>query len=1429
LEGALRQLNGLQHLRVVHTVRWSTVMRAEDRHAVEMELAARLVRVRAVLGKWKSGMKEIGAARAARDAGKLSSVLEKWGFAEDEPLIAQARADLARWQDLATTLPVVLREAIERRDVAQIRTTMCRINASGPQGVEGVDEAKKILVRYDVQARGLNDARASGSAKAIKDALRTWKFDQDDSNVLEARATLQRREDQKAALRAALANLDGAQLQRSVDEWRFEKDDGDFLQARTALQRYMKVAKEVENMAQTPANLQTLGDVVNNWEFAHDDPVLQGARGQIVAFEDTVRAALDAGDIWALERFGTSVRVNRALAAGGLREVVTETLRLYVDKVANLRLVMQGAADLGFGSEACIAEEVQKWPYSAEDPNIQLAHAWLRIHKAVELRSAHKLRMVMEMGDSTALRGVLRHAQGVNATSNEFAAAEAACTAADEAIEAVGAVALGVDLAQLRAEKGRAESLDGVMRTIQATVESVDPKMVLGLKALTKPPKVVHGVLEMLMHVLAGISPHVRNPPRDTDWRACQRMLSNVNTFLANIADVPDWIPSGRMEGIARARATSTALQEELGDQWAFEVIRAKSEVSARLFEYVMHIFAYADLVEGTDDESQNDACSTHSGSLSPSLSATYSWANQQEIPRRLSSRSTVLRQKSEVGRVAQSAPPCHLQLLTSLHCARHGLISNRATAVAWVLSGHDPADLDGGLKKARKYSCYARAVAVVAKQTVAPLLPVPLAPRTNVSKRSLPPNAAAKATELPRMAGTDLSLTLKLLSGEVVAELVINDGCVGRELRARVARLDGNQAHNLRLMIGGTTLAEDVGLGMQGVTDGATLILLRLAPSLSQLVDATAAALSSCSAADLQVVGPHGKPVSEPAAYLVFGPSGDSLSMPPRKGNVQAAMLGALQAVSEILHSVGGAYVPHIDPAALPASLVFCSDAVQLTPNFVKSLRLPQANLAAARRALGKGSGWPVVDQFVEIMQRFYDEFVPLRAACSLAAEEADEAERALRHAEEVVSFASTLTRMDNPPACSSPGDVSQVAATAADQALTLARQGLALPALHIEYVRLAVDSVGAALLSRPPAADPGARMRWSETAMSIQLAPLPHFVAALSSIAESICQADLEAIAQRDEAPCVECQQLILATVWVVESERQSKPRWRDARGILSDAATFLRGMAAWAPVRDSRLPGLTHANEVLLGMWSWVADGCGGSRTLGTLFAWVSLVVALWPMAEMAQRLAPVHKAVKQGIAKSDRAPVEGNAQILAKAKAWTTALFLLDGPGQHWWWLQLIRPASYMEMPWTDGEDGGVGESHATECSSHRSQEGIIEERRAEKHATCGSLATSIDLAEELADMDDDDDMAGCGGESDEDAGADAAVDATDIDAEGQRDNIDLAGCGTGAGDVVMLEEDVATPMGAATPGQHLQDVVDGTDGAEASGEGTVEMA
>jgi hypothetical protein len=112
LDSALREAHGKQYLRTVRAVRRSQSLRPAERHALEMEMAARLVRKRAMLGKWQAGVQEILAAHKARDAQDLERALNRWRFSEEDSEIAAAWADLERWQSLSMMLPSMLHDAV---------------------------------------------------------------------------------------------------------------------------------------------------------------------------------------------------------------------------------------------------------------------------------------------------------------------------------------------------------------------------------------------------------------------------------------------------------------------------------------------------------------------------------------------------------------------------------------------------------------------------------------------------------------------------------------------------------------------------------------------------------------------------------------------------------------------------------------------------------------------------------------------------------------------------------------------------------------------------------------------------------------------------------------------------------------------------------------------------------------------------------------------------------------------------------------------------------------------------------------------------------------------------------------------------------------------------------------------------------------------
>jgi len=333
------------------------------------------------------------------------------------------------------------------------------------------------------------------------------------------------------------------------------------------------------------------------------------------------------------------------------------------------------------------------------------------------------------------------------------------------------------------------------------------------------------------------------------------------------------------------------------------------------------------------------------------------------------------------------------------------------------------------------------------------------------------------------------------------------------------------------------------------------------------------------------------------------------------------------------------------------------------------------------------------VVQDFVQVMESFFFDFVPQRAAAAAAAAAQVEAFAALGLAEAGAALASQVQSF-KAESCTCAEDVAKAAEMAARQLQFLGERGLAMPSPHVEFVREAVDRAGAMLLSSPPSPQPISRLRWSESAMAVQLALVAPFRRAFIGIAKAVDVEDVKL--QLNESKGCEAESLLAATFWVLQRDCRCDASWEQCVQMLqpSTTGTFSERLAAWWPSStDSEFERLHRARELLCKVWAWAARGCGGSLGLGQLYAWVALAVELTPLADIEQKLEKVHQAVCQNVAKVERASPE--QQPMAAAKGWTATLFLLDTPAQPWWWLGLIRSGVAARPPWMDFADGGVG--------------------------------------------------------------------------------------------------------------------------------------
>lgn len=301
LEESLKNVHGQLYLRTVRRVRRSTSLRAQERHALEMEMAARLVRARALLGKWQVGMQEIRAARKARRSEALALALERWGFREESEL-ADAEADVRRWREMQETHPPLLQEALEAKDIPRLRQVVGELNDRGPADVEELETAQRLLSRYDAQTKALADSVDAGNARSISAALQAWEFSKQDPHAVAARGALSGREAQKAILRKVTSELHGPGLKEAVATWAFEAHDEDFVKAVGELQAYEKAAGELQRLLQPPVDLPGLAAAVAGWAFSPQDALLGGAQDRLAAFEAALREAMDASDGWSLHR-----------------------------------------------------------------------------------------------------------------------------------------------------------------------------------------------------------------------------------------------------------------------------------------------------------------------------------------------------------------------------------------------------------------------------------------------------------------------------------------------------------------------------------------------------------------------------------------------------------------------------------------------------------------------------------------------------------------------------------------------------------------------------------------------------------------------------------------------------------------------------------------------------------------------------------------------------------------------------------------------------------------------------------------------------------------------------------------------------------------------------------------------------------------------
>lgn len=736
LQGALKEAHGESYLRTVYAVRRSSSLDPAHRHSVEMEMAARLVKARAILGKWQAGVEEIKKAHRARDVAGLAQALSRFQHSADDAEVSGARHDLERWRRLAEELPKFLKEAIERRDVPKLREAIIDMSRDGPTNIEGAEEAKKMIKRYQIRARALDHAVGERKINSIQAALSTWDFSRDDIHAVKARQAIARRDQQKQKLHDAVHKRDGPRLNQVVNDWEFDRNDEDFQDALQALSRYEKMVMDVGRMMGPPMDIVALAQVLETWEWSQDDPVRLATQKRIMEHENAARNALDAKDGWKLQRiwqFDTTVKPKAKGAPSalhqqmaGIRWKATVAKNRYREATSCLRDAIHHAVeeseymrteafaevDVPEGEDAVQAPHpsvlmslarfaftgmppkehdlntlVENWPFSSDDPTVRLASHWLRSRFLLKKTYVRYLDIALHGGHTQSITKAYAQAAAAAVPPRIYhkfvQLPEGVVRAKEEALmreaimQAVGAMCLGVEPDQLIMASGFAKELADKARLVRQAASAVEAGRIPTLRAASRPPRVVHAVVETLCHCVAGIQPTVRDPPRDTGWRTCQRMLNNQKALIENLVALPDWIQSGRTEPIRRAKEHWQKVQRELGrrHEFSIEVVRRFSILAAQFLNFLQQLFDFYDL--------------TNQSSVAPDKrKGAHEMVRDADALRLVELQAIFSRMKEEA---SQSEEFAHQPLwYYVLKQGKHALSSHQLFSTAWAIVGGD-------------------------------------------------------------------------------------------------------------------------------------------------------------------------------------------------------------------------------------------------------------------------------------------------------------------------------------------------------------------------------------------------------------------------------------------------------------------------------------------------------------------------------------------------------------------------------------------------------------------------------------------------------------------------------------------------------------------------------------------------------------------
>eukprot|EP00927_Polykrikos_kofoidii_P040235 TRINITY_DN34430_c0_g1_i1.p1 TRINITY_DN34430_c0_g1~~TRINITY_DN34430_c0_g1_i1.p1 ORF type:complete len:1612 (+),score=231.98 TRINITY_DN34430_c0_g1_i1:90-4925(+) len=1331
LDLALRANSGGRFIKTQKAVRKCDSIPILHRHALECALSSQLVQARTVKREWERGVDAIHLARANRDPETLRITLEAWQFAKDDELVVASMADIARWKTMEEALQPILRDTLITRDVKALQVAMAELRVDGPFCFTGQHEAEDMLRCYELQSRSLRRAVKSAKSKNILAAINVWQFHEADESIQAARDALRQRDMQLEALRSATApatvgagaQVDSSYLERAINDWKFEPEQAELTAAVALLEQRSQAQALLTKLAEMqPPDLVAIRDAIDAWPFSRTPEACaeyDRAAGILEAHASVVRRALAARDCWKLRHLwhingcGHALGNTQGSRSESLVCEVNELMKLHASKIDDIWDTLEGSPTLLHSDVAMIMSEAKSWTFSRDDPTHWGARLWLDLRETVSIRSEAELSAAVSSSSPSVGRAALKRCQGLAETCGSIEAVRQLCGDLLSARRTVARMAFGLEADDACEPCDDFQCVSGVTARAISCLRDLREADLLKVRALKTPPP---GVAEVFVVTALMLGEDFAMPSSEGDasllWPFVKQLLQNPYELLQAMRDLPGIAARGRALP-HQARACLRVFDSAPG--YSLDVDEDVSPGAAIVGAFVNIMLEYDDYLQAILHRGPRSTC--HGGDI-PALScgAFVPWHRAYRH---------VLETEPELAESLPGAeaasPSCHWQQKDLLEAKREAIRREHRSARvrsknvaqrtgpnsevlrafvaddilfagAWMVDGGHPSVLEEHTSKLHTYSQTAGQRSDDAEFILARLVDskIPLGlqgkyPATKWRRVSLftarqqaiareqtrgqaaRTNITECTNEIKTSTGTFASLRAEFpptLSERVSECQVALTRVLPRDFEAsfcqpwvevitKAFRLGFDSCRHVSVSRGGS-------------------------PAKGQRQPHSAPTPAVCSERCQLLCGnvtsplPSGTDLHE-AIGAVLGAMSDAFRYAPQTG--PSSIVSLRDAVTEIAHRSQEGIPFEVRPVGVAASIRELQGTLDLSSG------RPTSQIAQAVR--------DVVVRFVDLIQSFYEDFLPARAARFAAAAAEADALTALEVAKEATSMIVELGESQRVLGASSQaasdGFNSNVGVS---QLSVLGRHAVAIPAPLLAQAQREGDDSVESVLGRPPLADPYARLRWMGELFDAVLLPIDRWTDALSDLRERIDASAISCVFRQvmpglSSDCCSDALgQMFLgqALCWLVDSECDHDHTWSELMNVFGTDHDVQDAILAWFPPLHSggsAVRSLGRARDLLYRCWDWYAQGCGGNTALRMLYVWALNVTALLPMLPLAQQLVPAREATCLAVESIDEATSAGTGGESDMKSAWARVKLVLDSsPGSDsslWWWL------------------------------------------------------------------------------------------------------------------------------------------------------------